>query len=368
MKSHTWPIKIPLPILAILVILLTSPSFTFAATTKPSCELTVVTQNGKIKVTDKEKVLLVKGEKVIVEWKSKNATEAFYGNRKAIKLNGTATKTPEKATTYTYTFTAGAKKAICAVTIQVVEGSINTSTLSSLLSKPTISGFASGTKSVQIKVYKKGSDTAFYTSKVLQIKNGKWNTKVSKKLANGTYTVGLFGEKNIELNSITTSSLAIGKKAISEQKQSTTFVAESIPLLVGGIAHGGTSVPISYLQVINIGKAVGTVENFIVKQNGSASTKAIVGFTVSDDQSGKYINVGTHDDTVVFKNGTAIIPVHTHIAAGQMKLFTLKALLSNNVLPYIGQQLKLDVSNVDTNGKLTKTLLPIRGTTWTIGY
>lgn len=365
MKSFVFVRRIQLTFIIMLSVLLVMPFAALASTVKPFCSLTVTTQNGSIKTTEGDTVLLNYGEDIKISWKSKNAEKAFANNNK-VDLNGSATSSPKKTTTYNYKFVAGTKSKICKVTVQVVEGNIKSSTLQSLSSKPTITGIASGTRSVQIEVYKKNSEKVFFKSKTIKTKNGKWSAKITKKLEDGVYTVVLLGEKQTRLNTIATGTLAIGKKAISEQTKKTTFVAESIPLLVGGFARAGSSVPISYLQVINIGKETGKVESFVVKQNGNASSQTIVGFTISDDQGTKYKDVGTAAVPVVFKDGVAILPVGASIPSGEMKLFTIKAILSPNLSAYAGKQLKLDIAGINTNTAFTKTGFPIRGTTWTL--
>lgn len=355
---------------SIMLILVASllPSVSYAASSKVTCALEVTTEQGTVDIEDNATVLLVRGTEVEIVWDSTHAKKAFDGDGDKIKLEGTATMSPTTTSTYAYTFTNGSKKATCEVTIQVVEGTFKSSTLSTSSSKPKISGTASGTKSVQLYVYKEGTTKPLYTSNVIKVKKDAWSTTVSKKLKNGTYTVVLVGEKNTELNTIATSTLTIGKKATSESVSATTFVAQSVPLLLGGTAKPNSSVAISFLQVINIGKTSGVVEGFSVKQTGSASTKAIIGFTISDDRDTTSETIGGSEGTVLFKDGVAVLPLHTTIAAGDMRLFTLKAILSKNASEHIGKQLKLQVSAVDTNGTLSQSTLPIRGVTWTIGY
>ena len=48
-----------------------------------------------------------------------------------------------------------------------------------------------------------------------------------------------------------------------------------------------------------------------------------------------------------------------------MKLFTIKAIITNDISDHIEQTLKIDVSSVDANNEV-KGVFPIRGTTWTI--
>ena len=129
--------------------------------------------------------------------------------------------------------------------------------------------------------------------------------------------------------------------------------------------RAGASIPVSYLQVINIGKERATLRGFAIKQNGSASTDTIVGLTVSDD-SGLFHNSVDYTGTSLFKNGTAFIPIEVPIVTGQTRLFTIRAILGGTVTVDLGKQLKLDITEVDASAEL-KSKLPIRGTTWTFG-
>lgn len=353
--------------LMVAFVLFALPFSTHAATNTPSCELTVTTTSGTIEIKKKDRVLLPLGEELKIEWDSTNAKKAFDDNNKAIDQDGSATTSPTKTRTYTYRFENGSKKVICEVTAQVVEGAFKDEALTSPSGKPTISGTAAGTKSVQLFIYKNESDKPLFTSKVITVKNGKWSTKVSKSLAKGTYIVELHGLKNIELNTIATSTLSIGiKPSKTTATSDTTFVVETVPLLNGGIAKGGTTVPVSFLQVINIGKSKGKVESFSIKQNGTAATNAIVGFTVTDNRTSEVVRVGSISKPIVFKDGIAVIPMSASIEAQDMRLFTIQAILAANVAPHITKHLKLDVSKVATNGKEMGTF-PIRGTTWTLG-
>ena len=76
--------------------------------------------------------------------------------------------------------------------------------------------------------------------------------------------------------------------------------------------------------------------------------------------------VGGMEGQTPFQNMGAYAPVTDVVfAPGQMRLFTIKTMLSGNVLPYIGTQLMIDVTSLDTDANV-KALFPIRGTTWTI--
>lgn len=359
-QSHLLP-QFAVALLSLLFF--TIPLFVFAATSKPSCELIVTTPYGTIKIDDAEKVLLPKGEVMEISWESKNAKDAIDDDKNEIELEGTSTSSPKKSRTYTYRFENGRKKAECEVTVQVVEGSFTQSSLATKSTRPTVTGEIKGSRTVQIEIYKEEGAKPFFTSKIIKVKNGKWRARVTKTLPKGEYIVALKGEKKVDLNIIATSTLTIGSTA---QASATTFVFESVPLLNGTVARSGTIVPISYLQVINIGKSEGKVESFSIKQNGSALTSSVVGFTVSDNRSPAVTIAGSYLKPIVFKNGLATIPVDMPIAAGEMRLLTIKAMIAPFSMENFTKQLKLDVAAVATNGA-ERGVLPIRGTTWTIG-
>ena len=146
----------------------------------------------------------------------------------------------------------------------------------------------------------------------------------------------------------------------------TTLAVQSIPLLVGGTVHAGQTVPISYLQITNIGQEGALLKGFWVQQNGSAPVQSVIGLTTVDDQGGSRGSVGGTEGFVLFKDGLAFAPTEiTTFAPGQMRLFTIKAVLVNNVSYYRGTQLMIEVVSIDTNAKVAGSF-PIRGTTWTI--
>lgn len=350
------------------------PSQTFAASVKPTCSLRVTTPSGETSIKNKEKDISVKeGEQISIVWASKDAKTATDVEGKDIALSGTATYSPDKTTTYSYKFVSGSKKVTCAVTANIVGGTIDASSLSTSSTKPTISGTASGVKSLQVIIKEDGSSKTAFKSKTIKIRNGNWEVKVSKKLSEGTYNVTVSDSKDSSVkiaNGVLTvntgSTNTATSKANNGSKSKTTLAVSLVPLLVGGTAHAGGSVPISYLQVTNTGSESATVKGFSVKQNGSAGEMSIIGLTTVDDKNGSRGSVGGVEGTTPFKNGVAFAPVtDAVILPGQMKLFTIKAVLTKNVTAFIGKQLMIDVVSVDTDATV-KATFSIRGTTWTI--
>lgn len=145
----------------------------------------------------------------------------------------------------------------------------------------------------------------------------------------------------------------------------TTLAVQSIPLLVGGTVHAGQSVAVSYLQITNIGKEGALLKGFWIKQNGSASTTSVTGLSTVDDKGGSRGFSGGVEGSTPFQNGSALAPTDAFFAPGQMKLFTIKAIMTNAISLHVGTQLMIDVTSIETTATV-RGQFPIRGTTWTI--
>jgi hypothetical protein len=145
----------------------------------------------------------------------------------------------------------------------------------------------------------------------------------------------------------------------------TTLAVQSIPLLTGGEVHAGQTVPISYLQITNVGTNGTVLKGFRLSQQGSAPDEAIIGLSTVDDQGGSRGSVGGNEAATPFKNGVALAPTEAYFAPGQMRLFTIKAMLSHQVSSQIGTQLTVVVSSIEGEATVQGTF-PISGTTWTI--
>lgn len=183
-------------------------------------------------------------------------------------------------------------------------------------------------------------------------------TAINAKMNNSKIRV--ISESNIKTTptTVATSAPASSTEAILKVKL--------VPLLSGGLAKTGTSVPVSYLQITNTGKGYATLTGFTIKQNGSAPAESIiVGLTTIDDKGGLRGSVGGADGTVLFTNASALVPVNIELAPGQMRLFTIKAALGTNAASHLGKNLMIDVTSVETNAKVQGSF-PIRGTTWTL--
>ncbi len=226
--------------------------------------------------------------------------------------------------------------------------------------KITLSGTGVTDKTVKVVLKKEADGQTVYTSKVIKVKNGKWKVEVAKKISEGIYEISV-GEK--------TGKLDIREKGSSANTSQpvTTFAVASVPLLAGGVARAGASVPVSYLQITNTGDATTTLKGFWLKQNGNAPTATIIGLSTVDDKGGSRSLVGGVEGQTPFKNGQAFAPTDAVFAPKQMRLFTIKAMISNNIAASVGTQLMLDVTSLQVDAQLIGQF-PIRGTTWVLSY
>lgn len=335
-----------------------------AATSKPSCALTVAAGEAEIKISKEGDIIIHEDEEFQIEWNSKNAKDAEL-NDEEIDLSDSDTFSPtKKSTTYEFVFKNGSRKATCEVTAHIAAGSIDDVTTGT---KPMLSGEATGVKKVNVLIYKEGGKKPVFEKKNISVKRGEWKTKVTKTLAKGPYEVRLTGEKNYDLDWIASAMLTVGSKnelseAVDNKEASSkgTLSVTTLPLLAGGSTRAGTNVPVAYLQLRNTGSEAVHVTGFNVKQNGTASTNVITALSTVDD---KGLSRGV-SATNPFKNGIAFAPTDSIIEPGALKLFTIKAQLGLNVTA--GTNLMLDVVSVGSNGS-EKGVFPLRGTTWAIG-
>jgi hypothetical protein len=266
-------------------------------------------------------------------------------------------------------------------------GEFKESSLSTTSTKPTLSGTAEDTKTVYIVVKDEDTDKVVYTSKNAKVsKKGIWRAKIHKKLKYDTYTIELYSGKKSDGELIETEELVVSKKkakmyrnesasgsssksssssSSSKAKDDTTLAFTSVPLLGGGQAKLGTSVPVAYIKVDNTGKEAASIEGFTLTQRGSAPTSAVIGFSTSDNKGGSRTTIGGSAGDVVFKSGSAYIPLEAAIPAGEFRIFTLKAILASGSTSALGTTLVLDVESVNSTAT-NKGSFPIKGTTWQI--
>jgi len=337
-----------------------------AASSKLTCELSVTTSYGEAEFSGKEEVLVQKDDEVTIAWTSKNATKVVDQDKEELDLNDSITVTPDEDETYSFRFTDKSKKADCAVSLIVVDASIDEDTLETDSAKPTISCEASGTKSVRLEIKDEDGKVVF-KSKTIRTKRGEWDARVTKTLKDGSYDVTLFGDKSAEINAIATGTLIVGEgdsSSSSSSKKGGTLSVSSLPLLSGGNAANGASVPVAYIKVSNPSNEVAFIDGFTLKQNGSANTNAVFSVSTNDDKSGSRF---TTSGAGLFKNGSVYVPLPATVAPGQVRIFTIKANLASNSSMYAGQTLMLDVASITSGAKVTSAF-PIQGTTWTLTY
>lgn len=239
------------------------------------------------------------------------------------------------------------------------EATITSSSLSvSTGKKASLKGTATEVNRVRVVVTSDDTDKIVYKSKILKVKNDAWKAKLTKKLKDGTYTVSVLNYDNKKHPGLVDETLAVGKS-------SAVLTAASIPLLGGGIANAGATVPVSYLQIRNTSESSVELKGFWVSQSGSASDASVIGFSSVDDKGGSRASVGGVEGKAALSKGKAFIPSTATFAPGERKLFTLKAQLPSSVESYVGSTLMLDVTGIEGNGTFKGTF-PIRGTTWTI--
>lgn len=248
-----------------------------------------------------------------------------------------------------------------------VTASFDKETLSSEKTRPLLSGEATDLKAVRLVIENESGKSVL--KKNVKVRKDEWKLRVSKKLKDGTYEVKLLESSKKNAKVLASEDLVIGnKKASSEStlpKSSGLVSVSSIPLLSGGAAAQGASVPVAYLKVQNTSTAAVTLEGFTLKQNGSASGANVIGFATSDDKGGSRATIGGLETTKQFKNGIAFVPLTASIAPGQFRIFTIKAIMSRNAGADLGKQLMLDVTGVKANGGV-KAALPIRGVAWVL--
>ncbi|MES2668549.1 MAG: Ig-like domain-containing protein [Patescibacteria group bacterium] len=250
--------------------------------------------------------------------------------------------------------------------------SIDSSSLSTTDTTPKISGKATDKRSVRVEIKDDDGDRVF-RSKDIKVKNGRWNVTAPKALARGSYKVTVTDTKSSRTKASGTLSIKRQAAATTVTTTTTTVVTNSpgalsvssLPLLAGGTAAQGASVPVAYLKVENPSSAAIALEGFTLKQNGTASGANVIGFTTSDDKGGSRTQVGGAEASKQFKNGLAYVPLAATILPGQVRIFTIKALMSKNAGTDLGKYLFIDVTGVKAKGSVRATY-PIRGAMWTL--
>jgi hypothetical protein len=241
------------------------------------------------------------------------------------------------------------------------------STLEATSTRPTIRGEVSGTRTVQVVVRKEGTDKALYQSKIVRVRGDEWSLKIPKKLKDGEYEVEVYCPKVKRGEAIAEGELVIDSDApaAKAKKADTTLAVSGIPLLSGGSAEGGDTVPVAYLKIANVGKVDVEIDGFTVRQNGTASAKSVIGFEVVDGTGTARVTTEGDEGDQPFKDSVALARADVVIPAGGFKLFTIKAILADELGSAVGKSLKIDVTGATSDGKVAGKF-PIKGTTWTL--
>ncbi len=261
-----------------------------------------------------------------------------------------------QTTQASYTSRAQSKAVVLSGTIQTSLAATNTPQI--------FSGTASGTKTVQVYLYKKGNSKVVFKSTKVRVEDGVWSVKISKSLSVGSYDVRVYGVKSGRRKMLVRETVMATDKPLI--LSTATMSVKSIPLLFGGAAHAGNSVPVSYLQVTNGNQGTTSLKGFWIKQNGNARTESVIGLTSIDDKGAFRGLAGGVEGASLFKDGTAYVPItEVLFDPGQVRLFTIKAIISMNAMPHVGTQLAIDLLSLDTTATVV-SVLPVRGVTWTI--
>jgi hypothetical protein len=326
-----------------------------SAASRPSCSLTVTTPRGEATTKKSMDILAMKGETLELSWESKNAKTARDADRDEIELEDSVRVKADRNETFSYTFMSGSRKAVCSVSVRIAEADFAGSTLATSDTTPSLTGSAEGVKSVRLLV-ETAAGKKVALGKESKVKSGEWKATVTKKLKEGKYVVSILGPKSYDLPVLATTTLEVtGKDGAASGG---TLSVSQLPLLTGGVAANGASVPVAYVQMRNTGKTAVSIAGIRLKENGSAPDEAVVGFAVNDDKGGSR---ATH--SLSLKNGIATVPLAYTLLPGELRIFTVKASISPAKRLYNNAELKIDIAGIDTGAKVTAAF-PIRGTTW----
>lgn len=351
---------------ASVVVLNGVPTVTQAASTRPTCTLTVTSDGATATVRSGAKIVVRAGAPFILSWKSQNASKAVDRNGKGIALNGSTTTVATKNTSYSLKFMEGSYQSACTLSVSLVSGTITSPTAASSSKPVVIVGRARGLTSVTVSVTPFGTTSAT-SSKTVSVRHGTWSYAVPQKLGHGLYQILVTTTKGGMVTGVATGTLNIGNVPVVPTSAPTTVVVVPVPLLIGGIAHPGATLAVGYLQLINIGLATTTITNVTLTQSGNAPVVSIVGLTTISDNGVAKGSVGSMLSATPFIGNTATVPLGLVLAPKEMRLVTIKAITTSNITPYLGTKLMLLVSGVGTTAQV-QSKLPLFGTIWTFGY
>jgi len=353
------------------------------STPKPDCSLSVTTQSKKFTVDNRANMLIAQGDEVYIEWTSQNALTATDDNYDHLPLFGVTTKSPTETQIYSFIFESGEERVTCSVKIYVIKEKTGWISSVTNLLQSVLFRLTSGKKTAQINIQQDGNIKKFSRSDIVTVEKeqvevisleqtSKIDDIQQKPIVPPVITLPPSIPKPIPIPTpipVPVPPPIIYQEADIPAIANTTLAVELIPLLSGGVANTGVSIPISYLQIANVGTETAYLKGFWIRQNGNGPELAVIGLTTVDDRGGSRGYVGGVEGISPFKDGLAFAPTMiARFEPGQIRLFTIKAVLTKNITPYIGGQLKLDLTSLETNAGSVQGNFPIRGVTWTIGY
>ncbi len=332
-----------------------------AAGSNPTCSLYTI-HNGAISITQSEDTIKVKKNEIVgLLWNGVNASTAVDSDNNTVALLGFKILTPTRDVSYAYTFSLGSQKVTCRINIELISGSLSTSQKIKSGEKITFSGRAEGVEKVIAVVYPQGSTTALYTTKSLPVKNNKFSFKMPKALPDGNYTIAIT-TSGVSPIVLATSTVAVG---VIVQKNDTTLIVQTVPLLSGGVVKLGRGVATMYLQVINIGSNPANLTGFSFGEIGSAPAASVVGVTITDELGLSNGSVGNMLSGSPFVGSTVNVPLLASLAPRESRLFTVRAVIAPTGIQYLGTQLTMVLSGISGNARV-QSALPLSGVTWTI--
>ena len=330
-----------------------------AASSRPSCVLSVSSGHGEF-TTSKSKALMREvGLPIDLEWTGNNATSATF-NGSPIAISGETTITPSVVgtRTYAYTFKNGSKKATCSVTVHAYDAAIDHASLTSLDAKPIITGTAQGLKKVQLTVKEDVFSERPIYSKTISVNKGKWQAKLPKALADGTYHVDLRGPSDLEFNYIISGTLTVSANDAPE-----LHIDLSKP--DDGTVHSGVGVQFATATITNTSGGTATIDGVWVTRSGTAPELAVYGLGMEADNGEGNGVTGMIEGYTPFKNGYAHIPGMLTLSPGETRELTMEVFLSKNEA-YMGESVRINVHSFTTYSEINGESY-LNGPLFTIG-
>lgn len=131
--------------------------------------------------------------------------------------------------------------------------------------------------------------------------------------------------------------------AVFAEGRNGRFSVSGVPFLSGGTARPSELISAAYLNAENIGDTHASLTGFELTESGSALDTVITGFETSDNLGGSRQRLGG----VGFRSGKAFIPLQATLAAGEVRIFTIQARISQNSGLYAGNTLQSMTTGID---------------------